>query len=82
MGLGFSPRDGAWEGLARYLMLWTAGTRMLYSGEHWRRWQSMREGERGRNEVGERAGAGRAQKGARACGQAMWSGFSACVCPG
>jgi hypothetical protein len=55
--------------------------RALVTGELWQRRQSTREGERGRNEVGERerAGVGGAQKGDRAHGQATWTDFSACV---
>jgi hypothetical protein len=41
----------AWRGSWRPRRL---ARRVLYSGGRWRSWQSAREGERGRNEIGER----------------------------
>jgi hypothetical protein len=75
-----SPRDDAREGLARLLAPWTASTT---GAGHRRALAEVAEHERGREWVkwgrGERAGVGRAQKGAGARGQATWLGFSKCV---
>jgi hypothetical protein len=67
-------------GLARLLVPWTAGTA---SADHLRALAAKLERYRGwawaKRGMGERAGAGGAQKGAEASGQATWPDFSACV---